>query len=135
MRFAIPLALAAGASIASLMLRLGVRDVTMCDIDGTVWAGRPGNSPALEELAQRTNPRGLKGTLAETMVGTDVFVGVLAPGIASREMVASMAERPIVFSMANPVPEIMSDAFDNRVVPAVAKAVADEARRAGLARA
>ncbi|WP_307739707.1 hypothetical protein [uncultured Parolsenella sp.] len=68
-------------------------------------------------------------------LAADAFVGVLAPGIASREMVASMAERPIVFSMANPVPEIMSDAFDNRVVPAAAKAVADEARRAGLARA
>ena len=196
---------AAGASIASLMLRLGVRDITMCDIDGAVWAGRPGNSEALEELARRTNPRGIRGTLAEALVGADVFVGVSAPGIVSREMVASMAEGPIVFSMANPVPEIMPDealaagaavaatgrsdfpnqinnvlafpgifrgaldvrasditdemmvaatraiafliapeeltseniipnAFDRRVVPAVAKAVADEARRAGLAR-
>lgn len=196
---------AAGASIASLMLRLGVRDITMCDIDGAVWAGRPGNSEALEELARRTNPRGIRGTLAEALAGADVFVGVSAPGIVSREMVASMAEGPIVFSMANPVPEIMPDealaagaavaatgrsdfpnqinnvlafpgifrgaldvrasditdemmvaatraiasliapeeltseniipnAFDRRVVPAVAKAVADEARRAGLAR-
>ena len=197
---------AAGASIAGLMMRLGVRDITMCDIDGAVYEGRPGNSDQLEGLARRTNPRHVTGSLADAMAGADVFVGVSAPRIVSREMVASMAESPIVFSMANPVPEIMPDealaagaavaatgrsdfpnqinnvlafpgifrgaldvrarditdemmvaatraiaeliapedltseniipdAFDKRVVPTVAKAVADEARRAGLARA
>ena len=100
---------AAGASIANLMLRMGVTDITLSDIDGVVYAGRPGLSGMLAELAERTNPRDLRGTLADAMVDADVFVGVSAPGIVSRDMVRSMHAEPIVFSMANPVPEIMPD--------------------------
>ena len=100
---------AAGASIANLMLRMGVTDITLSDIDGVVYAGRPGLSGMLAQLAERTNPRDLRGTLADAMVDADVFVGVSAPGIVSRDMVRSMHAEPIVFSMANPVPEIMPD--------------------------
>ena len=100
---------AAVASIANLMLRMGVTDITLSDIDGVVYAGRPGLSGMLAQLAERTNPRDLRGTLADAMVDADVFVGVSAPGIVSRDMVRSMHAEPIVFSMANPVPEIMPD--------------------------
>lgn len=100
---------AAGASIANLMLRMGVTDITLSDIDGVVYAGRPDLSGMLAQLAERTNPRDLRGTLADAMVDADVFVGVSAPGIVSRDMVRSMHAEPIVFSMANPVPEIMPD--------------------------
>ena len=100
---------AAGASIANLMLRMGVTDITLSDIDGVVYAGCPGLSGMLAQLAERTNPRDLRGTLADAMVDADVFVGVSAPGIVSRDMVRSMHAEPIVFSMANPVPEIMPD--------------------------
>lgn len=100
---------AAGTSIAKLMLELGVKDITLCDIDGVVYSGRPGLSEELEKVAQVTNPRNIRGTLADAMVDADVFVGVSAPGIVTQEMVRSMAKDPIVFAMANPVPEIMPD--------------------------
>ena len=197
---------AAGISIAKLLLRLGVRDIVMCDIDGILCVGDEGLNPAHAEIAELTNPRRLHGTLADALVGADAFIGVSAPRVLTGDMVRSMAEGPIVFAMANPVPEIMPDealaagaavaatgrsdypnqinnvlafpgifrgaldvrasdinddmmvaaahaiaglvddehrasdyiipgAFDERVVPAVAKAVADAARACGVARA
>lgn len=100
---------AAGLSIAKLLMRLGVRDVTLTDIDGIVYDGRPGNNPDLAEMAKVTNLDGRRGGLAEALVGADVLVGVSAPGIVSEAMVRSMAADPIIFAMANPVPEIMPD--------------------------
>ncbi len=197
---------AAGISIAKLLLRLGVRDIVMCDIDGILCKGDPSLNAAHADIAALTNPRGLTGTLSDALEGADAFIGVSAPRVMSQDMVRLMADDPIVFAMANPVPEIMPDeaiaagaavaatgrsdfpnqinnvlafpgifrgaldvrardidddmmvaaahaiadlvddehrradciipdAFDRRVVPAVAQAVAAAARNAGLARA
>lgn len=196
---------AAGISIAKLLLRLGVRDIVMCDIDGILCEGDPSLNAAHAEIAALTNPRRIAGALSDALVGADAFIGVSAPRVMTQDMVRLMAADPIVFAMANPVPEIMPDeaiaagaavaatgrsdfpnqinnvlafpgifrgaldvrasdiddammvaaagaiaelvddahraadyiipdAFDARVVPAVAKAVADAARESGLAR-
>ncbi|MDO4590034.1 MAG: malic enzyme-like NAD(P)-binding protein [Slackia sp.] len=100
---------AAGISIAKLLLRLGVRDIVMCDIDGILCAGDPGLNAAHADIAALTNPRGLRGTLADALEGADVFIGVSAPRVMTQAMVRSMADDPIVFAMANPTPEIMPD--------------------------
>lgn len=196
---------AAGISIAKLLLRLGVRDIVMCDINGILCEGDPSLNAAHAEIAALTNPRHITGTLSDALEGADAFIGVSAPRAMTQDMVSLMAADPIVFAMANPVPEIMPDeaiaagaavvatgrsdfpnqinnvlafpgifrgaldvrardiddammvaaagaiaelvddehraadyiipdAFDARVVPAVAKAVADAARANGLAR-
>ena len=197
---------AAGGAAAKLLLDLGYRHLTLCDKDGILVPGTPGQPSHHEELAARTNPEGRTGTLADALVGADVFIGVSRPGLVTGEMVESMAKDPILLAMANPVPEIMPDvalahgaavvgtgrsdfpnqinnvlafpgifrgaldvrasdinddmmeaaayaiaglvdderrsadyiipgAFDERVAPAVAKAVADAARTSGVARA
>ena len=100
---------AAGISIGRHIMRLGVRDVTMVDRNGALYAGRPGNNPEKEDMARVTNPRGLRGDLAACMAGADVFIGVSAPGVVTQDMVRSMAKDAIVFPMANPTPEIMPD--------------------------
>lgn len=97
---------AAGTSIAKLLLHFGAQHIIMSDINGAVYAGRPGNDVYLEKLAQKTNLQQQKGTLAQVLKGADVFIGVSAPGIVSADMVAGMAAKPIIFAMANPVPEI-----------------------------
>ena len=188
------------------MKRMGVKDVIICDRRGAIYEGREGLNPEKEEIASWTNREGVRGSLADAVRDADVFVGVSAPGVLTQDMVRSMAEAPIVFACANPVPEIMpgealaagaavaatgrsdfpnqinnvlafpgifrgaldvraSDinddmmeaaayaiaglvddgrrsadyiipgAFDERVAPAVAEAVADAARRSGVARA
>ena len=100
---------AAGISIAKMFNRLKFGDVILCDIHGAVYEGSPYNNPEQEKMAKVTNKNKLQGTLADMMKGADVFVGVSRPGLVTREMVRSMAKDPIVFSMANPVPEIMPD--------------------------
>ena len=198
---------AAGTAIFKLLRSLGLRHAVLCDIKGIVYPGRPdlANDPALAELADMTRPELTQGGLAAALKGADVFIGVSAPGLVTPEMVKSMADKPILFPMANPVPEIMPDlakdagaavvgtgrsdfpnqinnvlafpgvfrgafdvrssdineemklaaaralaalvppdqlspdyiipaAFDERVAPAVAKAVAEAARRTGAAR-
>ena len=100
---------AAGISIARLMRRMGVKDIVICDRTGAIYQGRPGLNSEKEEVASWTNARMVKGTLADALVGADVFVGVSAPGLVSQDMVRSMADNPIVFACANPVPEIMPD--------------------------
>ena len=100
---------AAGISIGRHLLAMGVTNLTMADRFGVIWAGKPENNPAQEEMAALTNPDGMTGTLADALVGADVFIGVSAPGVVTREMVASMAKDAIVFPMANPTPEIMPD--------------------------
>ena len=199
---------AAGTAIFKLLWSMGLRRAVLCDIRGIVYPGRPdlADDPALAELADMTRPEATEGGLAEAIRGADVFIGVSAPGLVSQEMVRSMADRPILFPMANPTPEIMPDlareagaavvgtgrsdfpnqinnvlafpgvfrgafdvrasdineemkkaaaaalaglvsedelspdyiipaAFDGRVAPAVAEAVAEAARRSGAARA
>lgn len=98
---------AAGISIASLMLKLGARDIVLCDVDGALYEGKPGMNPAQERIAAQTNPRGVTGSLADALADADVFVGVSVAGVLSQDMVRSMAPHPIVFALANPVPEIM----------------------------
>ena len=97
---------AAGIAIAKYLLKLGVGDIVLCDKSGAIYKGAEGINPAQAAMAEVTNRRGVKGTLADAMRGADVFIGVSAPGCVSREMVESMAPRAIVFSCANPVPEI-----------------------------
>ena len=196
---------AAAVSIVKLLLSAGFRNVTMCDRRGTIYQGREGLNWIKEEMAQVTNLGKKAGTLADALVGADVFIGVSAPGTVTTEMVKTMNKDAIVFACANPTPEIFPDeakaggaavvstgrsdfpnqinnvlafpgvfrgtfdvrasdineemkmaaaqalaglisdeeltadyiipkAFDKRVGPAVAKAVADAARKSGVAR-
>ena len=196
---------AAGIAIAKMLLSAGFTNLTMCDKQGALYAGCPGMNWAQAEMAKVTNPEQTPGTLAEKLVGADVFIGTSAPGIVTTEMVARMNPDAILFACANPTPEIFPDdakaggarvistgrsdfpnqinnvlvfpgifrgtfdvraseineemklaaaeaiaalipdeelnenniipaAFDPRVAPAVAKAVADAARKTGVAR-
>ena len=196
---------AAAVSIVKLLLSAGFKHVTMCDRKGAIYQGREGLNWIKEEMAQVTNLEKKPGTLADALVGADVFIGVSAPGTVTTEMVKTMNRDAIVFACANPTPEIFPDeakaggaavvstgrsdypnqinnvlafpgvfrgtfdvrasdineemkmaaakaladlisdeelnadyiipkAFDKRVGPAVAKAVAEAARRSGVAR-
>ncbi len=102
---------AAGVAIAKLFLAMGIKDVIMCDRKGVVHKDREGieGDPAKMELASFSNKSGKTGSLADALVGADIFIGVSAPGCVTQDMVRSMAKDPIVFPMANPVPEIMPD--------------------------
>ena len=101
---------AAGVAIIKLLMSMGVKDVIMCDTKGTIYTGRPvGMNKSKNEIAQVTNPQGLVGSLADALVGADVFIGVSAANTVTPEMVKTMAKDPIIFAMANPVPEIMPD--------------------------
>jgi malate dehydrogenase (oxaloacetate-decarboxylating) len=99
---------AAGVAIAAILRRAGVRDVVVCDSRGIVESGRADLTPHKRELAAVTNPRGLTGGLAEAMAGADVYVGV-SGGTVPEPVVASMADRSIVFALANPDPEVHPD--------------------------
>ena len=101
---------AAGSAAARLLLDLGFANMTLCDKDGILWEGDPSLSPHHAELAARTNREGRRGSLADALVGADVFIGVSRPGLVTGEMVETMAKDPIILAMANPVPEIMPDA-------------------------
>lgn len=100
---------AAGISIAKLMMLMGVRDIVICDRKGAIYEGREGLNAEKEAIAKMTNLEHRSGSLADMLVGADVFVGVSAAGMVDQDMVKSMAKDPIVFAMANPVPEIMPD--------------------------
>ena len=99
----------AGVAITKLLLLYGFPNVIMCDKVGIINRSTEGLNWMQQEMAQVTNPNQESGTLADAMRGADIFVGVSAPGIVSREMVASMAKDSILFAMAIPVPEIMPD--------------------------
>ena len=99
----------AGIAIAKLLLRYGFTDVTLCDRQGILRSGMEGLNWMQESMMEVINPRGLSGSLADALKDADIFVGVSAPGIVSKEMVASMHPDAILFAMANPVPEIMPD--------------------------
>ena len=195
----------AAISITKLLLEAGFKDITLCDKFGALYEGNPDMNWAQQEIAKRTNLEKRKGTLADMLVGADVFIGVSAPNLVTTEMVKTMNKDAIVFACANPTPEIFPEdakaggakvvstgrsdypnqinnvlafpgifrgaldvrasdineemkmaaamalasiipdeelsedniipaAFDKRVVPAVAKAVAEAARKTGVAR-
>ena len=101
---------AAGEAIAKLMISFGAKDLVMCDRHGIIYKGRKeGMNSAKEEIAEFTNKLGKKGSLAEALVGADMFVGVSSPGLLTQDMVRSMNKGAIVMPMANPTPEIMPD--------------------------
>ena len=196
---------AAGIAVVKMLLSAGFRNITMCDKQGALYVGAPGMNWAQAQMAALTNPEQTPGTLAEKLVGADVFIGTSAPGLVTKEMVSAMNRDAIIFACANPTPEIfpeeakaggarivstgrsdypnqinnvlafpgifrgafdvraldineemklaaahalaglirdedrnenyiIPEAFDTRVGPAVAKAVAEAARRTGVAR-
>ena len=188
---------AAAVAIVKLLLAAGYRHITMCDRRGAIYKGRENLNRIKEEMAEVTNPERRAGSLADMLVDADVFIGVSAPGMVTKEMVQTMARDAIIFACANPTPEIFPDeakaggsdypnqinnvlafpgifrgafdvrasdinepmkmaaaqaladlispeelsadyiipaAFDPRVGPAVAKAVAEAARESGVAR-
>ena len=100
---------AAGIAIIKLLVSLGLQNVIMCDRHGAIYEGRDNLNPEKEEMAKISNKNKEKGSLADMLKGADVFIGVSAPGTVTEEMVQSMAKDPILFPMANPVPEIMPD--------------------------
>ena len=99
----------AGVAITKLLLTYGFPDITMCDINGIISENSPNLNWMQQEMAKLTNLSGAAGTLADALKGADIFVGVSAPNIVTKEMVASMNPDAILFAMANPVPEIMPD--------------------------
>lgn len=102
---------AAGISIAKHLINMGAdpKKLLMCDIHGILCKGDDKLNPAQAAMAEITNAGQMKGTLADALKGADIFVGVSAPNIVTKEMISSMAENSIVFPMANPTPEIMPD--------------------------
>ncbi len=97
---------AAGIAIAKFLLRFGVQDVVICDSKGIICEGDPRLNAPKQEIAKVTNKRRLTGGLAEAMVGADVFIGVSTKDCVSKDMIRSMNDKPIVFTCANPIPEI-----------------------------
>ena len=97
---------AAGTAIVTLLLAAGAADVVVCDKDGALAEGDDSLSPAMADLASRTNPRRVRGSLQTALEGADVFIGVSAPGVLQAEWIPAMADKPIVFALANPDPEI-----------------------------
>ena len=101
---------AAAISIARLLLTAGFKDITLCDRKGAIYEGRPeGMNPIKDEMAKVTNLAKKSGSLADMLVGADVFIGVSAPGAVTTEMVKTMNKDAVVFACANPTPEIFPD--------------------------
>ena len=100
---------AAAISIVKLLLSAGYKNITMCDRKGAIYAGRDGLNWIKEEMAQVTNLEKKAGPLSAQLKGADVFIGVSAPGMVTKEMVQTMNEKAIIFACANPTPEIFPD--------------------------
>ncbi len=96
----------AGTAIAKLLLQSGINDIVLCDRNGAIHADENYENTAFTELSRITNPKRKKGALKEVIVGADVFIGVSGPNLLTPEMIQTMAKDPVVFAMANPVPEI-----------------------------
>ncbi len=99
----------AGIAIARLLVSYGFGHVVLCDSSGIVHSGSERLNDAKRQMLEITNPEDASGTLADALVGADLFIGVSAPGVVTQDMVRSMADDPIVFALANPVPEIYPD--------------------------
>ena len=108
-RIAVSGAGAAATAVTKLLLNYGIKDITMCDRKGTIYEGREGLNSAKEAISKITNPQKIKGTLADAIKGADIFIGVSAPGMVTKEMVETMAKDAIIFACANPTPEIFPD--------------------------
>ncbi len=103
---------AAGIAIIKLLIKTGLREIIMCDSKGAIYEGRDDLNPEKCEIAAITNRGLVKGSLSDAMAGADVFIGVSKPDAVTPDMVRSMADKPIIFALANPLPEIMpADAF------------------------
>ncbi len=100
---------AAGIAITKLLMKTGLKNVVLCDTKGAIYDGRDNLNSIKAEMAKISNLEKKQGQLADVIKGADVFIGVSAPGVLTADMVASMAEKPIVLAMANPVPEIMPE--------------------------
>ena len=101
---------AAAISIARLLLKAGCRNITLCDRKGAIYEGRQeGMNPVKEEMSKVTNREKKAGSLADMLVGADVFIGVSAPGAVTTEMVKTMAKDAVIFACANPTPEIFPE--------------------------
>ena len=101
---------AAATAITKLLITAGAVDVTLCDRSGAIWNGRAEHmNPAKQEIAEITNPGKRQGRLADVLAGADVFIGVSAPGILTKEMVKTMNRDAVIFACANPTPEIFPD--------------------------
>lgn len=99
---------AAAIATTRILLAAGAKDVILCDRLGAIHKGRKkGMNPIKEQMARITNPREIKGDVGKVLEGADVFLGLSAPGVINQEMIRTMAPNPIVFAMANPIPEIM----------------------------
>ena len=101
---------AAGIAIIKLLMAMGLEDVVMCDRQGAIYKGRANLNAEKMEMAEISNKKMKKGSIEEVICNADVFIGVSAPGTVTEEMVRCMAKDPILFPMANPVPEIMPEA-------------------------
>lgn len=99
----------AGIAITKHLFNMGAKNITLCDINGIICEGDDSLSEVHKYMATITNREKKTGSLADAMKGADVFIGVSAPNIVNEEMVKSMADNPVIFSMANPTPEIMPD--------------------------
>ncbi len=97
----------AGSAIIKMLLNMDAKNILVCGINGIIYEGKETNDALKEELAKITNPNNEKGKLEDAMKNADVFIGVSAPDVVTKEMVASMNKDAIVFAMANPIPEIM----------------------------
>lgn len=100
---------AAGLSITELLLLYGFKNIVVCDSRGAIYSGREGLNDEKLEIAQKTNAEKQQGSLADVLKGADIFIGVSKAGLLTAEMVKSMGAQPIIFALANPVPEIMPD--------------------------
>ncbi len=100
---------AAGIAVTRLLMAMGLKKVILCDTKGAIWEGRDNLNSEKAEMAKISNLFKKKGSLADVLVGADVFIGLSAPNCVTEDMVRSMARDPIIFAMANPTPEIMPD--------------------------
>lgn len=99
----------AGTAIGKLLLKAGIKNLVLCDKDGAITSNKEYENPAFTELSKITNPYKKSGSLSDVIKNADVFIGVSAPRLLTEDMIKSMANNPIVFAMANPIPEIYPD--------------------------
>ncbi len=104
---------AAGTATAKLLIHAGFKNITICNIDGIINKQNSVGNPYLAELAAATNPQNKAGKLEDAVKGADIFIGVSAPNILTEEMIKTMNSEPVIFAMANPIPEVMPETAKN----------------------